>query len=217
MNLRNVTVVVALSLAILFLLLDKCGSTRKADELRGQYEEASMIAEVERRIKEETIREQKEKIGTLNTTIVVLNTTIKDKDRELVKIEDELGELKEDFTSLEECQAQYDKLVEGFTLAKGIIKELGKPIEYYDEHGNKKFKYPEGTVTFKLNEKYEVQVIISISYKDMYESVQGLLVIGDKQVKELEKINRRLRLTSGLKSSVAVVLAGVVLYSLLRK
>ena len=215
-NIKNIAVFVALCLAIVFLGLDKCGSSRKVDELKGQYEEASRIAKVERLIKEATIKEQKEKIVALNTTIVGLNTTITDKDKKLTGIKEELGELKRDFTSLEECQAQYDQLVVGFNLAKGIIKELGKPIEYYDEHGNKKFRYPEGTVTFSLNEKYEKQVIISLEYKSMDETSRGLLEIRDNQVKELEKINRRLRLTSGLKSGLAVALAGVVLYSLLK-
>ena len=175
-NLKLVVVIGLLVVAVVFLLMDKCNTySRRADELRGQYEEASRIAEVERRIKEETIKEQQEKIGLLDATIVVLNTTIKNKDRDLVKIEGELGELKRDFTSLKECQAQYDKLVEGFSLAKGIIKELGKPIEYYDEYGNKKFRYPKGTVTFNLNKKYEEQVIISLEYKGMDETSRKLL------------------------------------------
>ena len=50
----------------------------------------------------------------------------------------------------------------------------------------------------------------------MDEASRGLLDIRDKQVKELEKINRRLRLTSGLKTGIVVAMAGVVLYSLLK-
>ena len=72
-------------------------------------------------------------------------------------------------------------------------------------------------VIFSLNEKYEAQVVISIKYKDMYESIQPLVDIHIKQVRELENINRRLKLTSRLKTGIVVVVAGVVLYSLLRK
>lgn len=216
-NLKYWILVGILVLGVVFLAMDKCGSSRKADELKGEWEEASRIAKVERLIKEETIGEQKEKIEALNTTIVVQNTTIANKDKKLIGIEEKLGKLKKDFTSLEECQSQYNELVEGFNLAKGIIKELGKPIEYYDRHGIKRIKYPEGSVTFKLNEKYERQVIISLEYKGMDETSQGLLVIRDRQVKELEKINRRLRLTSGLKTGFVIGLAAIVIYGIIKQ
>lgn len=216
MNIKYVAVIVALCLAVVFLGLDKCGSSKKADELKGEWKKASEIAEVERMIKEEIIKEQQEKIETLDATIEVLNTTIAEKDKDLATIEDELGELKQDFESLEECQAQYNKLVEGFNLAKSIIKELGKPIEYYDKHGNKKFRYPEGSVTFKLNEKYERQVIISLEYKGMDETSRKLLDISNNRVKELEKISKRLRLTSSLKSGLAVILAGLIVYNVVK-
>ena len=44
MNIKTVAVIVILCLAVVFLGLDKCGSSRKADELKGKYEEASRIA-----------------------------------------------------------------------------------------------------------------------------------------------------------------------------
>jgi len=197
MNIKTIAVIVALCLAVVFLGLDRCGSSRKVDELKGQYEEASRIAKVERLIKEETIKEQKEKLVVLNVLIEVKNTTIAKKDKDLATIEDELGELKQDFKSLEECQAQYDKLVGAFTLCKSIGSD-------------------KDTLIFLLNEKYESQVVISLEYKSMDETSRGLLVIRDKQVKELEKINRRLKLTSGLKTGFVVVLAGLIVYNMVK-
>ncbi len=197
MSIRNVTVVVALSLAIVFLGLDKCGSLRKADELKGEHKKAIEIANVERIIKEEIIKERNEKIVVLNTTIGKLNTTIARKDSELAEIEEELGVIKRDFESLEACQSQYDKLSIAFTLCKSI-------------------NIDKDTLIFSLNEKYEAQLTILISYKDMYESIRDVLVIRDKQVKELEKINKRLRFSSGLKSGLAVVLAGLIVYNLVK-
>lgn len=215
-DIKFIAVVVVLCLAIVFLVMDKCGSSRKVDELKGEYKEASEIAKVERLIKEEIIKEQKEEIGALNTTIEVKNTTIQDKDKDLVKIKGELGELKQDFESLKECQVQYNKLVKGFTLAEGIIKELGKPIEYYDEQGNKKFRYPEGTVTFSLNEKYEKQVIISGSYKSMYET----LALNTKKLEEIVTAQdwqiKKIKLTSGIKTGIVLGLAGLVVYGVLK-
>jgi hypothetical protein len=51
----------------------------------------------------------------------------------------------------------------------------------------------------------------------MYESMKPVIQASIKQVKELEKINRRLKFTSKLKTGFVVVGIGVVLYSLLRK
>ena len=215
-NIKYIAVIVALCLAVVFLGLDKCGSSRKVDELKGQYKEASRIAKVERLIKEATIKEQAGQIKEQDAKIKELSSEAIKTNKDLAKGTGELGDLKKEFVSLEECQAQYDKLVIAFNFAMSIIDKLGMPIEYYDELGVKRVKFPEGSITFALNEKYEKQVRISLEYKGMDETSQGLLVIRDKQVKELEKINRRLRLASGLKSGLAVALAGVVLYSLLK-
>ncbi len=204
MNLRNVTVVVALSLAIVFLLLDKCGSSRKVDELAGEYREASQIAEVERRISEETIREQKEKIGTLDATIVVLNTTIVEKEESDTDLSGVVLDLELSYDTLNDKDEKIENLTkqveawrEKFNLSQSIISD-------------------KNAIIFSLSQKYESQLRISISYKDMYKSIQGVLVIRDKQVMELEKINRRLKLTSGLKTGIVITMAGVVLYSLLK-
>ena len=203
-DLKYVTVIGLLIVGIAFLGLDKCGSDRRVDELRGQYEEASRIAEVEKRIKEETIREQQEKIGTLDATIVVLNTTIAKKEENIGQLGGTIVNLEEEFSNLTDKDEKIANLVsqvtiwkEKFTLSQGIIKD-------------------KDSVIFSLNGKYDAQVKISFSYKDMYESVQDVLVIRDKQVKELEKINRRLKLASGLKTGIVVTMAGVVLYSLLK-
>ena len=52
---RNVEVVVKLSLAIVFLLMDKCGSSRKTDELKGEHKRAIETAKAEKMIKEEIV------------------------------------------------------------------------------------------------------------------------------------------------------------------
>ena len=197
MSIRNVTVVVALSLVIVFLSLDSCGSSRRADELKGEHKKAIEIAKAEKRIKEEIIKEQKEKIEVLNLTIKEKSAVITSKESELAEIEEELGVIKRDFESLEGCQSQYDKLSIAFTLCKSI-------------------NIDKNTLIFSLNEKYDAQLVISISYEDMYKSIQGVLVIRDKQVKELEKINKRLRFSSGLKSGLAVVLAGLIVYNMVK-
>ena len=92
MNIKYWLLVTVLTLGVIFVTLDSCGSSAKLDRLREEYKKASEIAEVERRIKEEIIKENQEEIVALSTTIVALNTTITKKDRELAGIEEELGE-----------------------------------------------------------------------------------------------------------------------------
>lgn len=197
MNIKNVAVIVALGLVVVFLAMDNCGDTAKYDKLKGEYQAYYTISKKIVQQSIEAIDEQGEEIIALDKKLDFLHGIIEVKDKDLADKEDELGELKKDFASLEECQEQYNKLVEMFTLCKsiGIDKD---------------------NVIFSLNEKYEAQVVISLNYKNMYESVQGLVEIRTKQVKELEKINRRLKLTGKLKTGIVVAMAGVVLYSLLK-
>ena len=197
MNIKNVAVVVALSLAIVFLCMDKCGNTAKYNKLKGEYENYHAISKKVVQQSIQTINEQGEEIEALDKKIEFLHGIIEVKDKDLADKEEELGELQKEFDSLDECQEQYNKLVEAFTLCKSINSD-------------------KDTLIFSLNEKYKAQVVISISYGDMYESVQGLADIRTKQIKELEKINRRLKLTSKLKTGIVITMAGVVLYSLLK-
>ena len=98
------------------------------------------------------------------------------------------------------------------------ISNLTKQVEVWKEKFNlsQSIISDKDAIIFSLTQKYESQVVISLEYKSMDETSRGLLDIRDKQVKELEKLNKRLRLTSGLKSGLAVALAGIVLYSLLK-
>ena len=198
MNIKYVAVIVALSLAIVFLAMDNCGNADKYNKLKGEYETYYKISRIVIKESIEAIDVQNDEIGILTKKLTYLHGIIEVKDADLAEKEDEIGELKRDFADLEECQAQYDKLVEAFTLCKSIMVDKDEVI-------------------FNLNEKYDAQVIISLRYKDMYESIQPLVDIHTKQVKELEKINRRLKFTSKLKTGIVVVGIGVVLYSLLRK
>lgn len=197
MNIKYWILVGILVLGVIFLAMDNCGDTAKYNKLKGEYQTYYNISRVVISKSLEAIDEQGEEIVALDEKITYLLGIIEVKDKDLADKEDELGELKREFADLEECQQQYNKLVEAFTLCKSI--GLDK------DH-----------VIFNLNEKYEAQVVISLKYKDMYESVQPLIDIHIKQVKELENINRRLKLTSKLKTGIVVVVAGVVLYSLLK-
>lgn len=195
---------VVLVVVIIFLLLDSCGSSRRADELKGRWQEAIEIAKVEKRVKEEMIREQNKKIEEQGVLIAEANREVEIKNDHISSLGNTVADLEEEFSSLTDKDEKIANLVsqvttwkEKFTLSQGIISD-------------------KDDIIFSLNEKYEAQVSISISYKNMYESVQGLMEIRTKQIKELEKINRRLKLGSGLKTGIVITMAGVVLYSLLK-
>ena len=198
MNIKYVTVIGLLIVAVVFLGLDNCGDTAKYNKLKGEYQ---TYHEISRAVVEKSIQaidEQNDEIGILSEKLTYLHGIIEVKDADLADKEDEIGELKRDFADLEECQAQYDKLVAAFTLVKSIVIDKDEVI-------------------FNLNQKYEKQALISIEWEKMYNSVQPLIDIHIKQVKELENINRRLKLTSKLKTGIVLAITGVVLYSLLRK
>ena len=197
-NLKYWLLICILGLGIIFLGLDNCGDTAKYNKLKDEYQ---TYYEISRAVVEKSIQaidEQNDEIGILSGKLTYLHGIIEVKDADLADKEDELGELKRDFADLKECQAQYDRLVEAFTLCKAISADKDEVI-------------------FNLNQKYEKKALISIEWEKMYNSIQPLIDIHLKQVKELEKINRRLKLTSKLKTGIVVAVAGVVLYSLLRK
>lgn len=198
MNIKYWVLVCILGLGIIFLGLDNCGNTDKYNKLKGEYETFYNLSKVVIKKSIEAIDEQNDEIGILAKKITYLHGIIEVKDEDLADKEEELGELKRDFADLEECQGQYDKLVAAFSLCKSIGVD-------------------KDDVIFSLNEKYEAQVRVSLEWEKMYNSVQPLIDIHLKQVKELENINRRLKLASKLKTGLVVAVAGVVLYSLLRK
>ena len=201
---KEYIVIIALCVAIVFLFMDKCGSSSKLDKLKGEYKEASEIAKVERLIKEEIIKEQKEEIEVLNTTIEVKNTTIAKKEQSNAKLDNQVADLEREFGNLEQQDAKIGNLMqqvevwkEKFSLAQSIIADKDEII-------------------FSLTKKYNAQLIISNSYKDMYETfaqntkkLQSIVTAQDWQI-------RKLRLTSGVKTGIVLGLAGLVIYGVVK-
>lgn len=196
-DIKYFVIIGILVVGIVFLFLDRLGSTRKYDELQGTYEVYRAISKAVLQKATQAIEEQQVEIEKLDENIKWLHGIISVKDEELAEIEEDLGELKRDFASLEECQVQYNKLVEGFSLCKSISSD-------------------KDDVIFSLNEKYKSQLVVSNEYQNMYESVQGLVDIRTKQIKVLEGINKRLRLFSNVKTGIAIGLAGLIIFNMLK-
>ncbi len=203
-HLKYLLLVVVLVVVIIFLLLDSCGSSRRADELRGQHEEASQIAEVERRIKEETIREQNKKIEEQDLLIAEANREVEIKNDHISSLGNTVAELEEEFDNLTDKDAKINNLTkqieawrDKFNLSQSIISD-------------------KDAIIFSLTQKYKSQVVISDSYKTMYDTLtlntkklQLIVTAQDWQIKKL-------RLTSGLKSGFVVVLAGLIVYNMVK-
>ena len=201
---KEFIIIIVLCVSILFLFMDKCGSSRKVDELKGQYKEASRIAKIERQIKEETIKEQQGKIEKLTNKIEVRNAEIVKKEQANVKLDGSVADLEREFDDLEQQDAKIGNLMqqvevwkEKFALAQSIIADKDEII-------------------FSLTEKYDAQLVISNSYKDLYET----LVVNTKKLEKIvtaqDRQIKRFRLTSGLKTGVVIGLAGLVVYGVLK-
>ena len=184
--------------------MDKCGSPRKIDELKGQYEEANQIAKVEKQIKEEIIKEQQEEIEVLNTTIEVKNTTIAKKERSIVGLDGQVTDLEDAFDGLDDKDAKIDNLTKQVEAWKGKFSLAQSIIADKDE------------IIFSLTQKYNAQLIISNSYKDMYETLTQNTKKLQSIVKAQDGQIRKLRLTSGMKTGVVLGLAGLVIYGVLK-
>ena len=206
----------AILVVAIFVGLDKCGSSsKKLHNLELEFKTTKALADAERVAKNKIIEEQADGIEEKDKEIKKLSSAVIKTNKDLTKVTGELGELKKEFASLEECQVQYNKLVVAFNFAMSMVEKLGMPIEYYDELGVKQIKFPEGSITFGLNEKYEKQVKISLAYKSMYESSEGLLRIQTTRVVELEKFNKKIKLITGIKTGIGVVILIAVIGALI--
>lgn len=204
MSIKNVTVIGLLIVAVIFLTLDKCGNSRKADELRGQYEEASQTAKVERLIKEEIIKKQKEKIAEAESTIATLNENVAKKDKGITELGNTVTELEDEFGSLIDKDEKIANLVQQvgvwkdkFSISQDIISD-------------------KDAIIFSLTQKYESQVVISDSYKTMYDT----LTLNTKKLEQIVTVQdwqiKRLKLTGGLKTGIVLGLAGLIVFNVLK-
>ena len=187
--------------------LDKLGSSsRKLRDLELQFTTTKVLADAERVAKNKIIENQARGIEEKDKEIKKLSSDVIETNKDLTKVRGKLGDLEKKFTSLEECQVQYNNIVIALNFAMSMVEKLGMPIEYYDELGVKQIRFPEGSITFGLNEKYEKQVKISLAYKSMYESSEGLLGIQTNRVIELEKDNKRIKITTGIKTGIGIII-----------
>ena len=203
-DIKFIAVVVVLCLAIVFLVMDKCGSSSKLDELKGEYKEANEIAKVEKMIKEEIIKKQNEIIEKQDSLIAEASKKAEIKNSHISRLGSTITDLEDEFDTLEQQDAKIGNLMqqveawkEKFSLAQGIIADKDEII-------------------FSLNEKYNAQLIISDSYKSLYETLQ----VNTKKLEKIVTVQdwqiKKYKLTGGLKTGIVLGLAGLVAYGVLK-
>ena len=204
MNMKYWVLVGILILSVVFLTFDKCGSSIKLDRLKGEYKEAKETAKVEKLIKEEIIKKQQEEIEVLNTTIEVKNTTIAKKERSITELDADVLSLERSFLEENDKDAKISNLIEQvsiwkekFTLSQGIIADKDEII-------------------FSLSQKYQAQLVISDSYKAMYDT----LAVNTEKLRSVVRAQdwriKKLTITSRVKTGIVLAITGVVIYSFLK-
>ena len=195
------------------------------DVLKGQYnllqtETNALIKVSQKEITEyqNTIAERDTRIKEISATVAVKNKKIQDLHIATQNLEDTLDfyTLIPNEDKIVNLQKQVKVWKKKFTISESIIKDLGQPIEYYDEHGVKKIKYPEGSITFNLQEKYNTQLKISLNYKEMYEKSQRLVLLADKRLKLADKKIRNARLGSTVKTIALGAVGGYLIYKVVK-
>ena len=93
-----------------------------------------------------------------------------------------------------------------FTLSQQTIAELGVPYEV-EVSGVMIMKYPPGSVTFNLNEKYEAQFRITDQWKVKYSAQLALSNESDQALNQCMKDIKGIRFGSKIKTG-GVIFAG---------
>lgn len=204
MNTKSLIVVIILCVAIIFLFLDKCGSSSRLDRLKGQYENALETARAEKEIKEAIIENKEREIESLNGEITSLNEEIEEKEADNAELDEDVRELEQMFDKLDDKDAKIANLTEQvgvwkdkFSLAESIIADKDEII-------------------FSLSEKFEAQLKISLEYKELYEGSMGRIKILEDIKKAQSSQIARIRFTSNFKTGIVLGLAGLVLYNLIK-
>lgn len=207
-------------LIVLLFGVDKCGQSKKVLRLEGANQELESNLKVQRKVSMDTIKKKDNIIAQQDEQILELLNPISEsrEESETLGVEIEVVEEAYDETAPESEQivnlkAQVKLWKHRFTLFQEIIDNLGIPIEYLDENGEKQIGYPIGTVTFKLDVKYKSEVVISNKWKGMYEGELELNENLIEQVKFLKRQMGRIKFGSGIKTTMVMV---AIIYIVIR-
>ena len=206
-NIVTITVVVGLIVIVGSFFTLQNHYTKKYLRLQGKYEALAdkyaqnmrlAIATVD--AKEKEIAAQNERIAELGNNISGIEESIRNKSSRLTELERELAALDptQKDSIIVNLTAQVNEWKDKFSLAQNIIA---------DKDG----------IIFSLNTKYEAQVVIANQWKARHDELSGITGVLLDSLKVADKRLAMQGLTIKAGGGVTAVLAGVIVYSLIKR
>jgi len=198
---------------LIFTFLDRSCTHTKLKLALGELEKQKEVtAAAELRADEAIAREKDTKnlldteIRTLTGSIHSRESVIKVKDTKIEDLEREKETLKDAPSIIANLEQQVELWKGRSILTQQTIDELGVPYEV-EVSGVMIMKYPPGSVTFNLNEKYEAQFRITDQWKVKYSAQLTLSAERDQALSQCMKDIKGIRFGSKIKTG-GVIFAG---------
>jgi len=206
-------IIVILILVAVFMFLDRSCTHKKLNKALGEVDKQKEVtAAAELKADEAIAREEEtkilhnEEIKKLTGSINVKDKKIKEKDTKIADLEKEEETLTDAPSLIANLRAQIELWKGNFTLSQQQVAELGVPYEV-EIDGKMIMKYPHGSVTFNLNEKYLSQIRVTDQWIVKYDAQFDLSNERDNALKECMKDIKGIRFMSKIKTG-GMIFAG---------
>lgn len=206
-------IIVILIIAGVFMFLDRSCTHKKLNTALGEVKKQKEVtAAAELKADKAIAREGETKtlhdkeIKKLTGSITVKDKKIKEKDTKIADLEKEEETLTDAPSLIANLRAQIGLWKGNFTLSQQQVADLGIPYEV-EIDGKMILKYPHGSVTFKLNEKYLSQIRITDQWIVKYDAQLALSLERDNALKQAMKDISGLKFASKIKTG-GMIFAG---------
>jgi len=206
-------IIVILILAAVFIFLDRSCTHKKLNIALGELEKQKEVTAAAETKADEAIAREKEtktlldnEIKKLTGSITVKDKKIKEKDTKIADLEKEEETLTDPPSLIANLREQIAQWKGKFTLSQQQVAQLGVPYEV-EIDGKMIMKYPHGSVTFNLNEKYLSQLRITDQWIVKYDAQFDLAKGSDKALKQCMKDIKGIRFMSKIKTG-GMIFAG---------
>ena len=206
-------IIVILILVAVFMFLDRSCTHKKLNKALGEVDKQKEVTAAAETKADEAIEREKETKTLLDTEIKKLTGSIKVKDKKIKEKDTKIADLEKEEETLTDPPSLIANLREQielwkgkFTLSQQQVAELGVPFEV-EIDGKMITKYPHGSVTFNLNEKYLSQFRITDQWIVKYDAQLALSLERDNALKQAMKDIKGLKFGSKIKTG-GMIFAG---------
>lgn len=224
MKRKNILVLILIVLCIFFYLDQSCANSKKLlqaigahDQLKETTEAAHRVADQKKVKHEEEKKQLQDEIETLTHSIRTGDLADAGKAEKLEELETEEPKIEDKDEKIKNVKAQNEILRGQLATALSTIEKIGKPIFTLSPDGKEIVSYPEGSITDKLNKRFLAQVKLTVIETGKFNAERILRISAEGVAEQAIKDASRLRLGSKLKTGGVVVLAGILVYSIVRK